>query len=39
METLLLHKDLLYTKVFDDICSMLKSSGVKIFSGPNLAKV
>jgi len=37
METLLVHEDVLNTPLFDQICHMLKSANVKIFSGPNLA--
>jgi delta-1-pyrroline-5-carboxylate synthetase len=36
METLLIHKDLLNTDLFNSIVDMLESEKVKIYSGPNL---
>ena len=39
METLLLHKSHIETETFNDICSLLKSEGVTIYSGPNLKKL
>lgn len=36
METLLIHEDLMNSNAFNDICNMLKSEGVKIYSGPKL---
>ena len=38
METLLVHKDLLHTQLFDSLVDMLKSENVKIYSGQNLHK-
>ena len=36
METLLIHKDLLNTKLFNSIIELLKNENVKLNSGPNL---
>ncbi|XP_055378492.1 delta-1-pyrroline-5-carboxylate synthase [Condylostylus longicornis] len=38
METLLIHEQLLDNGFFNDVCSMLKNEGVKIYSGPKLSK-
>lgn len=39
METLLLHKSHVESDAFNEICSLLKSEGVTIYSGPNLKKL
>lgn len=36
METLLIHEDLLDGPFFNDVCNMLKTEGVRLFSGPTL---
>jgi delta-1-pyrroline-5-carboxylate synthetase len=38
METLLIHKDLLHTSLFQAILDMFKKENVKLYSGPNLNK-
>ena len=38
METLLVHKDLVNTKLFNSIIEMLQTENVKLFSGPLLHK-
>jgi len=38
METLLIHEDLVHSDVFDQVCQVLKKSGVSIFSGPRLSE-
>ncbi|KAJ8304665.1 hypothetical protein KUTeg_018248 [Tegillarca granosa] len=39
METLLLHKSLLKTQLFDNVFDMLKIEGVKIHAGPRLSGI
>jgi delta-1-pyrroline-5-carboxylate synthetase len=36
METLLIHKDLLHTDLFDSLIEMLEQENVKLHSGPTL---
>ncbi|XP_076317164.1 delta-1-pyrroline-5-carboxylate synthase-like isoform X1 [Tachypleus tridentatus] len=36
METLLVHKDLVTQKFFEEVCQTLKNEGVKIYSGPRI---
>jgi delta-1-pyrroline-5-carboxylate synthetase len=38
METLLLHKDLVNSKLFDSLIEMLEKENVKLYSGPMLNK-
>ena len=37
LETLLIHEELLHNGLFETLCTKLKSAGVTIYSGPNLA--
>lgn len=38
METLLIHKDLVKTQLFESIVNLFKMENVKLYSGPNLLK-
>lgn len=38
METLLIHKDLMKSDFFNNVCTMLKNEGVKIYSGKTLGQ-
>lgn len=39
METLLIHKDLINTQLYESIISLFKAENVKLYAGPNLQKL
>lgn len=38
METLLIHKDLINSQLFESIINLFKAENVKLYAGPNLQK-